>query len=330
MPTDQLARQQYTEQQALVRQTAVIAQSQWRRIDRHSISDSWRDLLQGLLRALTGTQYTAAQHGAGYVERIVRVSGTVPQTTGRVVPQALAGIASDGRDLESLLETPLIGVFEDLQGGVDVDRALHSGMDNLITIVATQVADAGRVATGIGMVNDGAIAGYERFVNLPACGRCVILAGRLYSHSTGFLRHPRCDCLMLPVTHEEWRNANVDNTPEDLFASMSEAEQRKAFGKAGARAIRDGADIGQVVNARRGVATAAGPGGRRIVYTTEGTTARGIAGRRLGDLEKQPGSRYRRARAPRLMPEQIYAEADRLGWDRAEIVRQLQRFGYIT
>jgi hypothetical protein len=111
---------------------------------------------------------------------------------------------------------------------------------------------------------------------------------------------------------------------------MSEQEQNKAFGKASAQAIRDGADIGQVVNARRGVATAAGPGGRRITYTTEGTTKRGLAGRRMGDLAKQPGSRYRRTRSMRLMPETIYQEAARNGWDRSEIVRQLERFGYIT
>ena len=86
----------------------------------------------------------------------------------------------------------------------------------------------------------------------------------------------------------------------------------------------DGADIGQIVNARRGMTTA---GGRK--YTSEGTTVRGLAGKRLGEATKQRGSRYRRARMPRLMPEQIYAEADRLGWDREEIVRQLKRFGYI-
>jgi hypothetical protein len=328
--TDELARQHYREQQTLARQTALIAQAQWLRIDRASITVSWKALLQGLLRALIGAQATAAQRGTGYVERVVRAADTVPRPTGRVVPQMLAGVASDGRDLESLLETPLIGVFENLTRGIDPEQALRSGLDDLVTIVATQVADAGRVATGLEMTNDAAIAGYERFVTLPACSRCIILAGRLYSHSTGFLRHPRCDCTHRPVTYEEWRHSNVGNWPDDIFASMSEQEQNKAFGKAGAQAIRDGSDIGQVVNARRGIATAAGPGGRRITYTTEGTTKRGLAGRRMGDLTKQPGSRYRRTRSVRLMPESIYREAARNGWDRSEIVRQLERFGFIT
>jgi hypothetical protein len=31
----------------------------------------------------------------------------------------------------------------------------------------------------------------------------------------------------------------------------------------------------------------------------------------------------------RLTPEALYAEADRLGWSRDELTRQLTRFGYI-
>jgi hypothetical protein len=109
---------------------------------------------------------------------------------------------------------------------------------------------------------------------------------------------------------------------------MSPEQQAKAFTVHGARAIHDGADIGRVVNARRGMSTAAGPGGRTIRTTTEATTSRSV-GRTLGQLRKTPGSRYRRSTVGRLMPEQIYGEAERLGWDREEIVRQLKRFGFI-
>jgi hypothetical protein len=77
------------------------------------------------------------------------------------------------------------------------------------------------------------------------------------------------------------------------------------FGQAGAAAIRDGADLGQVVNARRGMYTAAGRS-----LTVESTTRRGVA----------PGK-------VRLMPEQIYREAR---GDRDEAIRLLKRFGYLT
>lgn len=85
---------------------------------------------------------------------------------------------------------------------------------------------------------------------------------------------------------------------------MDAAERRRVFGPAGADAIAEGADIARVVNARRGMYTAAG---RKL--TREATTARGT-GRRV-----------------RLMPEQIYAEA---GGNRDEAIRLLKLHGFLT
>ena len=62
--------------------------------------------------------------------------------------------------------------------------------------------------------------------------------------------------------------------PYEAFNNMSEAEQNRVFAKAGARAIRDGADIFQVVNARRHMAY-------RGAFTNEGITRFGWAGQLL-------------------------------------------------
>jgi hypothetical protein len=131
--------------------------------------------------------------------------------------------------------------------------------------------------------------------------------------------------------------------------------QEDAFTVAGAQAIRDGADIGQVVNARRGAWGLSAPGrlteaeqkilkggkakaylqrvdvfGRQIYITTEGTTRRGALGKKLGawsdDAVKDSGSDYRRAKTPRLMPEGIYEIAE----DREDAIRLLRRFGFIN
>ncbi|MCW2870883.1 hypothetical protein [Actinacidiphila oryziradicis] len=189
---EELARDHYRTQQTLAAAAAVQAQQAWKQIDSRNISASWQSLLALFMRFLVGFQAQAARDGDVYVRRIARAAGSVPDPIGTVVPDMFAGIASDGRDLETLLQTPLIGVFRDIGGGAPPDQALQSGMGDLVTIVATQVADAGRVATGLSMVNDRGISGYVRIVNLPACGRCIILAGREYSWSTGFARHPRC------------------------------------------------------------------------------------------------------------------------------------------
>jgi hypothetical protein len=326
--SDRLAREHYRSQQALAAAAAAQAQRSWRQIDPAAIATSWQALLAVFLRFLTALQGQAARDGAAYVTSAVAAAGGVADPIGTVVPDALTGIASDGRDLADLLSTPLIGVFSDITDGATADAALRSGTSDLVTIVATQVADAGRVAAGVAMSNDRGVRGYVRIVNLPACGRCIILAGREYSHSTGFQRHPRCDCEMRPLTAEEWDSHVPGTDPREMFERMSPQQQAKAFTVAGAQAIRDGADISRVVNARRGMSTAAGPAGRRIQVTTEATTSRSV-GRTLGELRKTPGSRYRRSTVGRLMPEQIYAEANRLGWGRDEIVRQLKRFGYI-
>src|SRR5699024_5290276 len=114
------------------------------------------------------------------------------------------------------------------------------------------------------------------------------------------------------------------------FDSLSPDEQDRIFTKAGAEVVREGADIGQVVNVRRGMHTAQrnkrgwipkgrlAPQerfGRRIYTTTGGTTKRGPASRR----------RTGRRSSDRLMPESIVE----LAQDRADLLRMLRLHGYI-
>jgi hypothetical protein len=77
------------------------------------------------------------------------------------------------------------------------------------------------------------------------------------------------------------------------------------FGKAGAEAIRAGADITQVVNARQGMQTATVFGRSALVTTT---------------------ARRRSSARVRLMPEQILLEAK---GSRDEAIRLLKLHGYL-
>jgi hypothetical protein len=104
------------------------------------------------------------------------------------------------------------------------------------------------------------------------------------------------------------------------------AGQVTGLSKADTRAIvEDGADVSQVINAKRGMYTA---DGRK--FTTEGTTRRGVAGRRLeaagAEARKVRGQRVRRVDVPRLRPEQIYRDAV----DREDAIRLLRRFGFVN
>ncbi|GAB2970241.1 hypothetical protein [Nocardioides montaniterrae] len=109
-------------------------------------------------------------------------------------------------------------------------------------LVSSLVQDAARTAESVAtaVIPD---VGYVRFLNLPSCSRCAVLAGRVYRYSTGFERHPGCDCVMLPTTIA---NDRLAQDPIELM----KAGQVTDLPKADRQAILDGADFGRVVNAR--------------------------------------------------------------------------------
>lgn len=354
MAVEPIAAQHAERQVALGRRTSMELGRLWRLVDPANIAASWGSLLPQALAALGTSQATAAASSGIYVDDVLEASGINPTAAGRVMPGAFAGIASDGRPLASLLLDPAINALTLIKQGTAPDRALASGRFQLDMITRTQVADAGRAADGVAITARRECRGYVRMVVGKTCSRCLILAGKRYEWNAGFKRHPRCDCRHIPVA--EAVPGDVRTDPKAYFASLSKAEQDEVFTKAGAQAIRDGADMNQVVNARRGAAGLAPAGarltadevrmlrggreigrleamnifGRDLFVTTEGTTTRGLAGTRLGAREngaKRKGGRYRSARPPRLMPESIYQIA---GKDRDEAIRLLRRFGYIT
>jgi hypothetical protein len=243
-----------------------------------------------------------------------------------LVAAAFAGIAPDGGPLETLLFLPAIGVRRRLAAGMTPDEAMLGGLADMARYASTAVADTARSADQVAMAANPNCVAYVRVVQLPACSRCIVLSGRMYSRSEGFLRHPNCDCQTLPLREKDWPSVP---TPQQLFDRMPAGEQRRVFTVAGAEAIRSGADVGQVVNARRGMGTTH-LAGRSLQVTSEGTTRRGLYGSRArragGEFARFPGQRYSRVTTPRLMPEEILRVAD----SRSEQLRLLRRYGYIV
>jgi hypothetical protein len=90
---------------------------------------------------------------------------------------------------------------------------------------------------------------YVRVVQPGACSRCAILAG-IDSYSTAFKRHPACRCTSMPVDEVDASPARLFASPDDYFRTLTTAEQDRIFTKAGAEAIRAGADPVTVVTAR--------------------------------------------------------------------------------
>lgn len=273
-------------------------------------------------------QILAARDALASVDAMLDEQGIDAPPEVNIYAASVAGVASDGRPLESLLE----------RAGSDFAFGL---------MVATQLQDAARVAASMGIAVRDQI-GYVRMLNAPSCSRCAILAGKWFKWNEGFQRHPKCDCRHVPARETNWHGLTTN--PDDYFHSLPTAEQLTAqhpnltvkmrqeaglysqediFTKAGARAIRDGADMGQIVNARRGMQRAQVLG-REGFTTLEGTTRKGLAYLALGgDRERDrraPGGRLFRTTRQRVMPETIY----QLAPDRETAVRMLIANGFGT
>lgn len=339
----ELAQAHQIQRERLAASTARLAVRLWRDIDIHNLSADWEKRVHRVAALVAAGQLQAARQADPYLAQLLEDA----ETRGQLVPEALAGIASDGRSLVDLFMYPLWSALAALQKGASLISALASGAALLDLLSRTMVADAGRAADLVAMAARPGITSYVRVVELPACARCLILAGQEYSLSEGFERHPRCDCATEPVT-KNYRP--TPTSPQDVFDRMTDAQKRKAFGEKAVEAIEAGADVAQVVNARRGMYTATAYG-RNVRATNSAATRRGIAGARLltgnPDAMSAPKSirarrvvseftrrsktgrmqtvRLRGAKAPRLMPEEIMALAD----DRDHAVRLLKRNGYI-
>lgn len=356
--TRELALAQYRRQQRIVRRATNRVQTLWRQIDAGNIAGSWEQLAPLLVQVVTEAQSAAAALADPYLDAVVAAEGATAAAAGRINPAAFARTASDGRPLISLLYQPVIDWKVRLLAGQSPRDAAAGSLASALRITATQVADAGRGATGAAMAGRRTIQGYVRVVQPPACSRCVILAGTEWGWNRGFQRHPKCDCIHLPTTllaRGQGRQGSLSGdrftpttrpgeggrgflNPSAYFNGLSRAEQDRVFGVAGARAIRDGADMAQVVNARRGMFTADAYR-RRLSATHEGATRHGLFHQReLRRTEQQTGTRFARDRAdvrrglprfelrsPRLMPEAIY----RLAEDREQAINMLRRFGYL-
>ncbi len=298
----------------------LAARKAWNRVSPNRVLDDWSSAASRLLPAVTNLQLRAATEGAEYGANTLKAQRIRGAAEAVVQPEAFAGWASDGRPLETLLLTPTFTVRTALEQNLSAVEAFQRGGRALEQIVHTQIGDASRVAAGVDITTRPRTV-WVRMVNPPTCARCLILAGRVYRWSDGFDRHPRDDCIHVATSEAAARREGLVDDPDAYFKSVSREEQDRMLGKAGAQAVRDGADMNQVVNARRGMSVAA-PFGKPIAVTTEGTTRRGSSGK--GSLAR--GATTKAGRVPvRLMPEQIYREAT----SRADALRLLELHGYI-
>jgi hypothetical protein len=163
--------------------------------------------------------------------------------------QVAQAVASQTAVAEMLAEQDIVAAAEALLNSVAfttdlatfgqmVETAGDSGFDRL---VESLVQDAGRAAESVASAVRPNIY-HVRYLSPPSCSRCAILAGRVYRYSDGFLRHPNCDCVMIPTTVAAPYAQDPDEmVRQGLVTGLSKADLK---------ALADGADLGQLVNIR--------------------------------------------------------------------------------
>ena len=331
------ANRHYRRQSSIARRVAVALSRLWVNVDPDRIGDTWRMQIALAAGIITAGQAAAAQDADTYTAKQAALQ------SGKESPflldtAAFAGFTASGQDLETLLALPAITARFRIGQGASVREGMLAGKAQLALLGSNEVQQAGRNAGQIAITANRGIPGYVRMLRAPSCSRCVILAGRFYKYSRGFARHPRCDCVHVPSIEDTVKDSTTD--PRGYFDSLTEAEQNKTFGVANAKAIRDGSDIGEVVNIYRRdtkgksqLYTFDTPAGTKQA-TLEGTNVlQGRAGRRLALLDRQlvnaDGSirkpDFFERSAPRLTPRQIYKDAT----SRDDAIRLLFDNGYL-
>ena len=313
----------YKRMQRLQAVAVLAARRAWSGVDPGELTNSWQSAIPELAAAVSLVQESAAEAGASYGAATLAAQGLYEAPQHFVNAKAFAGFASDGRSLEGLLYAAVPHTKGLIAGGMDPGVAVRKGGSFLDMATQTLIADAGRGAAGVDTAARKNV-GYVRMLNPPSCARCSVLAGRFYRWNNGFRRHPKCDCVHVQSTATAAANTEgLVHDPYDYFKSLSRADQDSHYTKAGAQAIRDGGDIFQVVNSRRGMKYAGESAdgsrrGQKVLgsFTSEGTTKRGNFRATSGDL----------TRGKRLTPDAIYKLN---GDNRAAALKDLEKYGYI-
>lgn len=315
----QAATNQYRTQRRITAEAVSASNRLWRRVDAADLDTTWATILPGLMAVTMASQSRAAEAGAEYVPSLRDELNISDRIEGDVRPSSLVGTSSTGVPLEFALAGGITHAKSLIKNGAPPRMATIAGGKRLAQTVQLQVADAGRIASSVSAIGDKSLTRYTRMLVPPSCSRCAILAGKISYMDTAFLRHPRCDCRNIPCN--ENTAGDLTSDPHDYFESLSEPEQDRVFTKAGARAIRDGADMNQVVNARSGMYTTRGGN----LATRAGSTQRGAWGSSQTVVNRRTGARERPVRRHRMMPETIYGLTD----NRDEQIRLLKYYRFM-
>lgn len=268
----------------------------WQQMDPAAPVASYRHYSGTVTAQVIAGQLKAARIASQEAAAVLRDLNIDAPPVGELLPAGFVGLTSDGRPITGLLELPSRTVEFEQARGADPEAAMAAGLEQMKTIVSTELVDTNRAAMQAEITQRPVVTLFVRALTLPSCSRCTILAGRIYDWKADFLRHPNCDCTAIPA------NENVAGDLRTDPVAAIRAGQVRGLSRADTEAILEhGANHSYVVNVRR-----MAPLGWQYGSTVnKRVTARGT-------VKKTPAQILREARG-----------------DRAQAIEQLTRYGYI-
>jgi hypothetical protein len=189
LPLPPSALESFEAQQRITLATVAGARRAWAGMGA-DFTAGWRTVGPRLVLLVTAAQLASARNSADALPAMVNELDLADETAGDVRPEALAGVASDGRDLDSMLYGSVTTAKEAAGSGASTQQALERGRSALDMYVETLLADAARSAAAVSLAAHTGVTGYVRVASPPCCARCGLLSGRWYRWSAGFARHP--------------------------------------------------------------------------------------------------------------------------------------------
>lgn len=217
----------------------------WRGMSPADMDGSWARIAPQMVAFTAGAQLSAALAASQYVPAVLEQQGIDPTAETAIRPQAFAGVAFDGRPLDTLLEGAVRAAKTYVGAGRDGGDALAMARKWLEGTLQTVVTDAGRDMTAAEIAVRPQVTAWVRVVNPPCCSRCAVLAGVVYRWNKPNPRHPRCDCATLPTTVARAGTHLTDPMElvrRGLVTDLTAAQRRR---------LDDGADLVKVLNESR-------------------------------------------------------------------------------
>lgn len=243
------AARNYAASQRLEQQAAIAAVlRQWRTMN-DDFDQSWLRIAPTVVAILVKAQQRVIDDAGEYLPAVLDETDQrddqflEPNTAG------LVGITGAGQPIEYATALAPIRAKQAVAAGQTPWQALQTAGTWLASASGLLLSDTGRAAEALGMYTRRGGGGFVRMLTPPSCGRCIVLAGKWFRTNQGFSRHPpTCDCRHIPASESIAGDLTVDSRA--YFDSLDEAGQIKMMGgKANAQAVRDGADLGRIVNA---------------------------------------------------------------------------------